>query len=293
MAVLPWLGIALAVLVVLAIGLRAVGAARWAGMIRTHTNQLEAGRVDAQGRRPSPARFDARELAGLPVPVQRYFRAVLTDGQPIIAAAILEMTGTINMSATAEQWKPFRSTQRVVTRKPGFLWDAEVLMFPGLPAHVEDSYIAGHGRLIARLFGLFPVADVQGEGEIARGELMRYFAESPWYPTALLPSQGVRWEEVDDASAHATLIDGPITLTLLFRFDEAGLIASVRAESRGASVGKDGVMTMLPWDCALSDYRPHGGMLIPMTGEAAWVRPDGRKVYFVGHVEKLSYQFVP
>jgi hypothetical protein len=293
MTVLLWLGIALGALVVLAIGLRAVGAARWAGMIRTHTNQLESGRVDAQGRRPSPARFDARELAGLPAPVQRYFRAVLTDGQPIIAAATLEMTGTMNMSATAEQWKPFSSTQRVVTRKPGFLWDAEVLMFPGLPAHVEDSYIAGSGRLIARLFGVFPVADVQGEGEIARGELMRYFAESPWYPTALLPSQGVRWEAVDDASAHATLIDGPITLTLLFRFDEAGLIASVRAESRGASVGKDGAMTMLPWDCALSDYRPHGGMLIPMTGEAAWVRPDGRKVYFVGHVEKLSYEFVP
>jgi hypothetical protein len=294
MTVLLWLGIALAALVVLAIGLRAVGAARWAGMIRTHTNQLESGRVDAQGQRLVRARFDAQELAGLPAPVQRYFRAVLTDGQPIIAAATLEMTGTMNMSATAEQWKPFTSTQRVVTRKPGFLWDAEVLMFPGLPAHVEDSYIAGNGRLIAKLFGLVPRGqNVQGEGEIARGELMRFFAESPWYPTALLPSQGVRWEAVDDASAQATLIDGPITLTLLFRFDDAGLIASVRAESRGASVGKDGVMTMLPWDCALSNYRPHGGMLIPMTGEAAWVRPDGRKVYFVGHVEKLSYEFVP
>ena len=28
-------------------------------------------------------------------------------------------------------------------------------------------------------------------------------------------------------------------------------------------------MEMLPWDCALSDYRPQGGMLIPMTGEAS------------------------
>jgi len=293
MSVLLWAGIAPAVLVVLAIGLRAVGAARWAGMIRTHTNQLESGRVDAQRWRPSPAHFDAREPTGLPAPVQCYFRTVLTDGQPIIAAATLEMTGSMNMSATAEQWKTFTSTQRIVTRKPGFLWDAEVLMFPGLPAHVEDSHMAGNGRLIAKLFGLLPVANVQGEGEIARGELMRYLAESPWYPTALLPSQGVRWDAADDASTRATLIDGPITLTLLFRFNEAGLISSVRAESRGASVGKDGVMTMLPWDCALADYRPHGGMRISMSGEAAWVRPDGRKVYFVGHVEKLSYEFVP
>jgi hypothetical protein len=122
---------------------------------------------------------------------------------------------------------------------------------------------------------------------------MRYFAESPWYPTALLPSQGVRWEAVDDASANATIVDGRITLTLLFRFNDAGLIASVRAEARGAGVGKDGAMLMLPWDCGLSDYRPQDGMLIPMAGEAAWVRPEGRKAYFVGNVQKLRYEFLP
>ncbi len=252
----------------------------------------EAGSVDARGRLPTPARFDPRELEGLPAPVERYFRSVLTDGQPIIAATTLEMSGTINLSATAEQWKPFTSRQRVVTRKPGFLWDAEVDMLPGLPAHVEDSYIAGHGRLIAKVFGLFTVADSQGTGEIARGEFMRYFAESPWYPTALLPSQGVRWAAVDDTCANASIVDGPITLTLLFRFNDRGLIASVRAESRGAGVGKDGVMVMLPWDCALSDYQPQDGMQIPMIGEAAWVRPEGRKVYFVGHVKKLGYEFL-
>ena len=288
---LLWLGAVLGVLIVIALALRLVGANRWAELVRTHTSQLEAGRVDAKHQPPSTARFDARELEGLPAPVQRYFRAVLKDGQPIIAAATIEMAGKINMSATAEQWKSFTSQQRVVTRRPGFLWDAQIAMFPGVPAHVEDSYIAGQGQLIAKLLGLFSVANVQGGGELARGEFMRYFAEAAWYPTALLPSQGVRWQAVDDVSANATIVDGPITLTLLFRFNEAGLIASVRAESRGAGVGKD--MVMLPWDCGLSDYQPQNGMLIPMTGEAAWVRPEGRNVYFVGHVKKLSYEFLP
>ncbi|OGB81423.1 MAG: hypothetical protein A2496_14110 [Burkholderiales bacterium RIFOXYC12_FULL_60_6] len=288
-----WLGVAMVVLVVLALGLRAVGAVRWVELVRTHTSQLESGRVDAPGRLPSPARFDTHELEGLPAPVQRYFRAVLTDGQPIIATATINMTGSMNLSATVEQWKPFTSLQRVVTRRPGFLWDARVAMFPGVPACVVDSYIAGHGRLIAKVFGLLKVADLQGEGEIARGEFMRYFAESPWYPTALLPSQGVRWEAVDDNSASAIIVDGRINLGLLFRFNDAGLITSVHAESRGASVGKDGVMVMLPWDCGLSDYQPQDGMLIPMAGEAAWMRPEGRKVYFVGHVKKLRYEFLP
>jgi hypothetical protein len=290
---LLWLGIALGALVAGAIVLRAVGAGRWAELVRMHASQLESGSVDAKDRLPSPARFDALELEGLPAPVQRYFRAVLTDGQPIIATATLAMTGTMNLSATTEQWKPFTSQQRVVTCRPGFLWDAKVVMFPGIAAHVKDSYIAGQGALTAKLLGLFTVADSQGVGEIARGEFMRYFAEGPWYPTALLPSQGVRWQAVDDAAAKATLVDGPIALTLLFRFDEAGLITSVHAESRGAGAGKDGAMVMLPWDCALSDYQLQDGMLIPMAGEAAWVRPEGRKAYFVGHVKTLRYGFLP
>ena len=303
MTSLLWLGGALGVLVVIVLGLRAVGADRWAELIRTHTSPLEWGRVDvqstAQGPPSAQVRFDTRyhisELEGLPAPVQRCFRAVLTDGQPIIAAASIEMAGTINMSTTAAQWKPFTSHQRVVTSaagsRPGFLWDAQVDMFPGVPARVQDSYIAGQGQLIAKLLGLFTVAEAHGGGELARGEFMRYFAEAAWYPTALLPSQGVRWQAVDDASANATIVDGPITLTLLFRFDEDGLITSVHAESRGAGVGKD--MVMLPWDCGLSDYQPHDGMLLPMRGEAAWMRPDGRKAYFVGHVKKLSHEFLP
>ena len=293
MTLLPWLGPALGGLVILVIGLRAVGAARWTTRVRRQTTQLDAGTVPTHGRLPSPAHFDARELEGLPAPVQRYFRAVLTDGQPIIAAASIEMTGSMNMSATAAQWKPFTSRQRVVTHMPGFLWDARVHLFPGAPVFVGDSYIAGHGSLIAKLFGLFTVAELQGKGEIAHGEFMRYFAESPWYPTALLPSQGVQWQAVDPSSANATIVDAPITLTLLFRFDEAGLITSVQADSRGAGVGKDGAMEMLPWVCTFSAYRQQDGMQIPMTGEAARVRPEGRKTYFVGHVRKLHHEFLP
>jgi hypothetical protein len=33
-------------------------------------------------------------------------------------------------------------------------------------------------------------------------------------------------------------------------------------------------------------------MWIPQAGEAAWVRPEGRKSYFVGHVKTLRYAFV-
>ncbi len=254
------------------------------------TRRLEAARIDEKVRSAAPARFDSRELDGLPAPVQRYFRAVLKEGQPIVSAVTIEMTGKFNMSATGEQWKPFTARQRVVTRRPGFLWDAQVSMLPCVTVRVVDSYIAGSGLLRAAMLGLFTVADVRGGGEIARGEFMRFFAEAAWYPTALLPSQGVRWEAVGDRSADATIVDGPLTLTLLFGFNDADLIDSVRAEARGSTVADK--IVMMPWECGLSNYQARDGMIVPITGEAAWVRSEGRNAYFVGTITSLAYEFV-
>jgi len=287
MNAMAWTALGVGGVMAAGIGLVACGRSRWNAATQVQLARLEAARVPAPG-----GRYDAHEIDGLPAPVQRYFRAVLKDGQPIIAAATFELAGTINMSASGgDDWKPFTSTQRAVVHRPGFLWNGRVSMLPGVAARVHDSYIAGEGALHAALLGLFTVAEVHGGGEIARGEMMRYFAEMAWYPTALLPSQGVRWAAVDARSANATLVDGPITLTLLVRFDDAGLISSVHADARGAGVGKD--MVMLPWDCTVSNYQLRHGMMVPTRGGAAWMRPDGCKPYFIGNLTSLAYEFAP
>ena len=259
----------------------------------TLARELEGARNDGTVERPYPTHYDSHELEGLPAPVQRYFRAVLKDGQPFITAVTIEMAGTIDMSAAAEQWKPFTSMQRIVTARAGcgsgFMWDAQISMLPGIKVHVVDSYIAGKGLVQAAMLGLFTVADMGGGGEMARGEFMRFFAETPWYPTALLPSQGVQWAAVDGTSANATIVDGSVTLTLLFHFSDAGLIESVRAEARGGMVGKKMVMRL--WECRLSNYQVRDGMTVPISGEAAWVRPDGRKTYFRGTVTAMTYEW--
>ena len=68
-----------------------------------------------------------------------------------------------------------------------------------------------------------------------------------------------------------------------------GLITSVHADARGAGVGKDTVM--LPWECSVSNYQLRDGMMVPGHGEAAWLRPEGRKPYFVGNLTSLVYEF--
>ncbi|MEG4046649.1 DUF6920 family protein [Microcoleus sp. Pol17_C1] len=237
-----------------------------------------------------PLTFDAREIADLPQPVQRYFRAVLEDGQPLIATARVSHEGTFNMSETAEKWSAFNSTQLVITQRPGFDWDGRIAMSPGINAFVHDAYISGEGILHAALLGLVTLADIRGTPEAAQGERMRFFAEAAWYPTRLLPSQGVRWEAIDNSSARATLQDGDTAVSLDFRFDQAGLIASIRTEARPRTV--NGGLVFAPWIGRFWDYELRDGMRIPLSGEVAWQLPDGSLLpYWRGRITNIAYEF--
>jgi len=256
----------------------------WKLTTRKLREQLEIARVPVE-----PKIFNSHELVGLPVPVQRYLRAVLTEGQPIVTAVSLEHQGTFNMSTKAEQWYSFNSTQRVITRRPGFDWSARIAMMAGVPVLVHDAYIAGQGTLHAAIFGLVSVAQLHGAGEMAQAELMRFLAETVWYPTALLPSQGVVWSAVDDHSARAMLKDRDIKLSLLFHFNDNNLIETVSAESRAQMSG--GKVTRAPWQCRLWNYMQRDGMQVPLDGDASWVTSDGLKTYWRGHINTLRYEF--
>lgn len=168
-------------------------------------------------------------------------------------------------------------------------------MRPGLTVRVHDAYVAGEGILHPAVLGLVSLTDLRGSspepGGVAHGEFMRFVAEAAWCPTALLPSQGARWTAVDNHSAQVDLADGALGASLLLRFDPGtGLIDSVRAEARGRAVGNAVVMT--PWEGRWSDYAEHGGMKVPMSGEVAWLTPEGRRTYWRGKVTALVYEFV-
>jgi hypothetical protein len=284
---MTWInGLVLALVAIAAVmvALVAYGTVRWANSTKLLVLRLEGARMPA-----ITSRYDAHELDSLPAPVERYFRAVLTDGQPIVSAVTVEHTGTFNLKQPGEQWKPFTSRQRVVTRRPGFVWNARIAMVPGLNVFVHDAYVGGEGILNPAILGLLSLADPVEAGVLAQGEFVRFFAETAWYPTALLPSQGVHWEAVDDQSAKATFADGKVSVTMLVNFTGADLIESVRVAARAAMVGKAVVMT--PWEGRMSNYQMRNGMLIPLTCEAAWLRPEGRAPYWRGTISSLTYEF--
>jgi hypothetical protein len=278
---IKWMAI-IGVLIVVSFGIAAIyGSYRW----QSETDRLRAKLTN--GRRTiKPNIYDQKEIEGLPDPVQRFFRTVIKDGQTIVAAVKLSQQGQFNMSETESKWSPFTATQLVTTQRLGFDWDARIQMAPGVNAFVHDAYLLGEGSLHVSLLGLFTVADVRDTPEAAQGELLRFFAEMPWYPTALLPSQGVRWEAIDNTSARATVTDGATTVSLVFRFNSEGTIETMRAEARYRDK-----LTAMPWSGRFWDYSTRNGMLIPLQGEVGWEYPDGIRLYYKGKVTEINYEF--
>ncbi|MFS8117051.1 MAG: DUF6920 family protein [Microcoleus sp.] len=278
---IKWIAI-IGVLIVVSLGIAAIyGSYRW----QSDTDRLRAKLINGQ-QTIKPKTYDPKEIEGLPEPVQRFFKTVLKDGQAIVAAVKLSQQGLFNLSETEDKWSPFTATQFVTTQRLGFDWDARIQMAPGVNAFVHDTYLLGEGSLHASLLGLFTVAKVPSTPEANQGELLRFFAEATWYPTALLPSQGVRWEAIDDTSARATLTDGATTVSVVFQFNAEGTIATMRAEARYRDK-----LTAMPWRGRFWEYSVRNGMLIPLEGEVGWEYPEGTRLYFKGRTTEINYEF--
>lgn len=237
---------------------------------------------------PSQAEvFSAEQLHGLPDPVRRYFEFALVPGQPRVVNARVEQAGTFRIGNAGAPWKPFIAVQHYSTYPPGFVWDARIRMAPVVSVRVRDSYLDGAGAMQAQIASLVPILNERSRPELDGGALLRYLAEAVWFPTALLPGQGVEWKAIDGSAALATLTDGRSSVALEFRFGPRGEIVGAYAPARSRAVDHGYVPT--PWECFYRSYEPLSGMMIPREAEAAWLLPEGRLPYFRGFVPAIEY----
>ncbi|MDF2179890.1 hypothetical protein P2G88_16680 [Aliiglaciecola sp. CAU 1673] len=271
-------------IVILLLLVLAIGVFRW----YQFGQRLQERLLLHRQKRPV-CRADVTELRDLPDIVQRFFCMALKDKQSVVERIEVMHQGTFNMGKDKKDWKPFTSDQIVTTSRPGFDWYGKIKVAPGLWAWVHDAYVAGEGILKASLWGILPLVRLQDKQEIAKGELMRYLAEAAWYPSALLPSQGVQWQAEDANSAWASLVDGDVSVSLRFTFNDRGEITRVYSPARGRFDGKNCVPT--PWQGRFWNYQERNGMRIPMQGEVAWLTESGEKPYWRGRITAIHHDF--
>jgi len=230
--------------------------------------------------------FALDQLDQLPPAAARYFRFALTEGQPLVRTAMIEHAGTFLMKLGGRRSR-FTSRQFFSARRPAFVWDARIQMVPLVPMMVRDSYLAGRGAILGRMGGLVTMVNQAGAPELASGALMRWLAEAVWFPTALLPSNGVEWEAGEDGTARATIRDGGASATIEMHVGESGQVERIRADRYRDD---QGVSVLTPWSVRVREYGRVSGMMIPLAGEVEWSLPEGRLVYWRGRVTGTRYE---
>ena len=281
-----WLLVASGVIVVGAAVAVLIGHAREASRIERMATTLLQG-----ASHPGSETVDFASFSELPPPVARYFRHVLKDGQKLIRMAKMHQSGMLRTSTTTETWSSFTASHLVVPAATGFIWNAQVEM--PLAAHVRvlDSYIAGVGAGRVNLLSAFAVASEAGAPELNAGALHRYLAEAVWYPTALLPQPGLVWSPIDDRAATATLTDRGATVSLDFRFNEAGEVTGIYSPGRFGRF--DGGYKQVPWEGHFREYQIRAGMRVPLYGEVGWYDKGALQVVWKGNILEAKYELEP
>jgi len=237
----------------------------------------------------APGAVALDSVAALPAPVQRYLRTVLREGQPRVQGVRLRQTGEFKRGTGDDAWRPFTATQVVATTRPGFVWEARIRMAPLLTVRVRDAYVAGRPIMRGAILGVVPLVNAPESRELAEGELLRYLAEAPWYPTVLLPGNGVTWSPMDDTHALATLRYGDLAVSLEFEFSPTGEVAGVYTPRRCRD--ENGRYVLRPWGGRFRRYEERNGMRVPLQAEVYWRIDDRNQLYWRGELMSIKVGF--
>lgn len=230
----------------------------------------------------------ADDLVELPDPVGDYLDHAIEEGRPYVRTVRARQRGEFRLGGRDAPWKPLEATQHFTVRPPGFVWDGTVEIAPFVPVRAVDAYVDGRGSLRAALFSALPVADADPGPVLDEGELVRYLVETVWFPTALVPGEGVEWEAIDDSSARATIEHDGTTASAVFHFGEEHTVERVVAERPRETA--DGSYERATWVGHLRDYRERGGLLVPTRGEVEWQLPEGDLPYWRAEITDIDYQ---
>lgn len=222
-------------------------------------------------------------LKKLPFSVQNWLESSQVIGKERIVTVRLKQKASMRLKEE-QSWMPVAVEQYFKIDDPGFIWKARIKAAPLVHIVGRDKYYKGKGNMLIKVQSLLTVADAKGK-EMDQGTLIRYLAETVWFPTAALSSY-ITWEEIDANSAKATMSYGGVTASGIFKFNEKGEVINFVAERYGEF---DGQYKLETWSVLMKDYQEFSGIRIPTAGEVIWKLKTGDFNWYNFEVTEIEY----
>ena len=143
-------------------------------------------------------------------------------------------------------------------------------------------YLSDKGRLSVFLLNLIKIVDAHGKS-YDQGELLRWLAESFWFPTNLLPSERVSWSPIDAHSAKVQFRFKDIALELKVVFNDKNEVKCIETE-RFMEENR-----METWLGEFFEYKEINGVLIPTVVKASWLLENKKHTYVDFVVDEIEY----
>lgn len=226
-----------------------------------------------------------RTIDSFPEPLQTYLKKSLEKSKKD-----LSNLGSISFKQRGLFWLKnegdglkFKAQQIVSLKEKEFSWFAKIKM--GITIYVTDRLIDNVGALKASILGVYSIAEDSGD-KIHQGQVLRYLAELPWYPMAILYDHDIEWVRLSDNKIQANLVVSGVKLKVDYIFNSENLIQRIYTEDREYSELKQ----KRPWEGEFSKYQDKNGILIPMHGEVSWILDNGKFTYFKGDIEDYAFK---
>lgn len=223
-------------------------------------------RTLAGSRGPDPAKVEIP--AGLPAPVERFFKAFAPAGLDDTRSVVFYGRGRIKPFGI---WLPARFVFIHETGK-NYRHYFEATWF-GIPIlKVNEGYVDG------KSFFESPMGNLNDDSNTNQGANLALWAEAGWFPSVWITDARVRWEAVDDETALLRAPFGSGIETIVARFNSTtGLLDTMEAmRYREAGEGKPKLLWIARSELAQASVN---GKSIA-SGSAMWLDQGAPWAYF-------------
>lgn len=222
-------------------------------------------RVPAPGYPPLPAPDVRAEVvplpAGLPTPVERFYRELYGGQVPVIETAVISGRGTMRVQGVT---LPVRFRFLHVAGHD-YRHEITATLFGIGVLKVDELFLDGTARLD------LPFGTSAGPA-VDQGANLAVWAEAVWMPSVWVTDPRVRWEHVDDHTALLRVPFGPEHETFVARFDPASGLLWMLESMRYR--GEEAHRRVL-WLNEVERWERIDGSLLPETTTVTWL-DEGR-----------------
>lgn len=229
--------------------------------------------------------YTEADIAGLPEPVQQYFRTCGYLGREKQFHARVIWKNVYMQFSPNGKWRSLHCCQFNSVPEPMRIMHLETKLGGLFSFEATDKYQNGRGSLHIRALRFLTLRKVQGM-EIDVSELVTVLAE-----TLLMPAYALqpyfRWSPVAADRAEATMEFNGTTVKGLFFFNQRGEMTRFETLNRWRAE-KGGVFRQTPWGIDAGDYVLQEGVLRPSRISAAWLEGTHWVDYFRGEIAGID-----